>query len=53
MKSIQIRKSPVNVLRKSQDSVRIQENTDQEKTPYLDTFHAMLLKIYKQSIVMI
>ena len=28
--------------RKSPYSVQIQENTDQKKTPYLDTFHAVL-----------
>ena len=29
------------LLRKSPYSVRIQENTEQKKTPYLDTFHAV------------
>ena len=30
------------LLRKSLYSVGIKENTDQKKTPYLDTFHAVL-----------
>ena len=29
------------ILRISQHSVRMQENTDQKKTLYLDTYHAM------------
>ena len=29
--------------RKSPYSVRIQESTDQKKTPYLDTFHAVTI----------
>ena len=31
------------LLRKSLYSVRIQENTDQKKTPYLDTFHTAII----------
>ena len=31
------------LLRKNPYSVRIQENKDQKKTPYLDTFHAVKL----------
>ena len=27
-------------------SVRIQENIDQKKTPYLDIFHAVILRRY-------
>ena len=31
---------------KSRYSVRARENTDQKKTPYLDTFHAMITLLY-------
>ena len=31
------------LLRKSPYSVQIQENTDHKKTPYLETFHVVIL----------
>ena len=43
--SSRIRTEYRDLLRKSSYSVRIRENTDQKKNPYLDTFHAVLLEV--------
>ena len=37
------------LLSKSPYLVRIQENADQKKTPYLDTFHAVIVGIISKS----
>ena len=38
------------LLRKSPYSVRTQENTGLEKTPYLETFHGMLTQLIKITV---
>ena len=43
--SSRIRTEYRDLLRKSSYSVRIRENTDQKKNPYLGTFRAVLLQV--------
>ena len=45
---LRIRTEYGEILRISPYSVRMRENTDQKKTPYLDTFHAVIIMSKKR-----